>query len=746
MKNLRQVLKGTFYIQLIIILITSKALGWYDIVKYESKDKYQYSIQGIVFEDVNNNNIQDIGEHGLSGVGVSDGRDVILTDNSGAFLLKNTQQDANIVFISIPENYVKGEIFYFLLDSDMQKQIFNFPLVPASKPEAESFSFIHTTDIHIWSNAEIPDFEKKIQRMDKMAPAAKFVVCTGDLSADNKIETLRDYKKSIAVSKNPWLSAFGNHDELYEYDYTRHYRKVLGPDYYSFDYGGWHFIIFNSIHLDDHKMNTNWFEQDVKLLGKKKPIIIFKHYHPENKHFERWVQHKNIKAVFSGHLHGIKNIIVNDIKSYNTSPFRFAGIDYTPAGFRIVHINKQHVTTEYKFFSNEQIVENDTKIEMTNSELKIDKNMSWKEYKNSSARSGYVDNSIDLPLEKIWTTQLDGNILYSSPVIKSGNLYIAVRNFNEENRQFLYCLNASDGTIQWCRELTAPILLSPTIYKDKLYFQTQTGAVYSYSLKGEQQWQFQVCSEIIPWMFAAPIVENDIIYTGNTAYFSALNSENGKVIWQVNPGNIWNFSNAIPAASNNWITTGTIWSANNLICIAKKSGATLKNIKSEGIANAVIAVDSGIIIQDYRGKIQLFDYHWNVKWEYKMKADNWTIVTPSVAKNKVVAVSSDGEIICLNLKNGQVLWTFQTSKGKYDFIPYHKTYETICSSPIINKDYVLFGASNRLFYILNIETGQLIQSITLNSPITSTPALLNNAVFIATFDGCIHALGKINAQ
>ncbi|MBN2009633.1 PQQ-binding-like beta-propeller repeat protein [candidate division KSB1 bacterium] len=724
-----------------LIGIISPAWCWYEITKYESDDKYQFQIEGTVFQDLNSNGIQDEGEPGIPGVGVSDGREVVITNSNGAYTLTNEQRDANVVFVSVPENSRKGERFYHLLYSDMSKRAFDFQLIPATQSEPHSFSFIQTTDVHIWNWDAIADFKHRIQRMNKIAPDARFIMCTGDLGADNKIETLIEYRDATMASRIPWLNTFGNHDELYQFDYTKNYRYVLGPDYYSFDYGGWHFMVLNSIHLDNHKMNTDWFENDLKTFGNDKPIILFTHFHPEQKHFDLWAKYPQIKAVFSGHLHGVINKAVNNIKSYNTAPFRFAGLDYTPPGFRIIHLDDQNISTEYKLFSNEKMNVESVESKMKNEQVKLNDDSAWNEYKNSPDRTGMIDAKFSLPLTRKWTTQISGSIIFSSPVIKSSRIFIGTRNLNEANEHFLYCLQANDGTVVWRRELPSPILLSPTIDGDNISLQTQNGDACCYSVDGELKWQYPMLDERTTWVFAAPIVRDDVIITGNTSCVAAIKTANGELVWKSIPGNHWDFSNAILSLTGDRLMTGAVWARDNLIALTPDSGIISKKFKSNGISTAVVAVNGAMIVQEYDGTIKHMDNDGNVKWQHTMEGNYWTVITPSVSKDKVIAVSSRGELMCLKLQDGNPLWSLQLNEGMFPFVPYHAESEMFTSSPLLTKKYVLFGASDGSLYILDINSGKIMQQLQFNSPITSTPAVVDHAVFIATFDGCIHAIG-----
>ena len=61
------------------------------------------SIQGCVFIDSNHNALMDYNEKGLSGIIVSNQKDVVLTDENGFFELKLIE--GNYIFVTKPSGY-----------------------------------------------------------------------------------------------------------------------------------------------------------------------------------------------------------------------------------------------------------------------------------------------------------------------------------------------------------------------------------------------------------------------------------------------------------------------------------------------------------------------------------------------------------------------------------------------------------------------------------------------------------------
>jgi hypothetical protein len=252
------------------------------------------TISGAVFSDANRNGTRDAGERGIAGVAVSNQNAVVPTDASGAFrIAKGT---TGVLFVSVPDGYRATGSFWRPI-SDTTRTV-DFPLAPA--PATESFTFIHASDTHV-----APPVLARMQRFralsDSINPA--FVIVTGDLVRDalrvGEAEATGYYDlfaREAALFRNPMYTVPGNHEVFgIERDKSKvapthpffgrtMYRHYRGPDYYSFTYGGVHFVGLNTVDIDDqwyygHVDSTQlaWLERDLAMLPAAMPVVTFNH-------------------------------------------------------------------------------------------------------------------------------------------------------------------------------------------------------------------------------------------------------------------------------------------------------------------------------------------------------------------------------------------------------------------------------------------------------------------------------------
>lgn len=250
-------------------------------------------VTGIVFVDRNGNGVRDPDEPGLSGVVVSDQVAQTLTNNEGRFAF-----DAGgygLVFITQPNGYAVRGTFWRRAEAGRELA---FPLRPLGA--TPNFTFVHASDTHI-----SPESVERTRRLrvlvDSLKPA--FLLISGDLIRDalrTPESEARGYyellTRELAAFTVPVYTVPGNHEifgierhrslvspshSLYG---RRFYRSVLGPDYYSFQYGGVHFIGLNSVDYDDlwyfgrvDSLQMEWLRRDIGRLAPGVPVVTFNH-------------------------------------------------------------------------------------------------------------------------------------------------------------------------------------------------------------------------------------------------------------------------------------------------------------------------------------------------------------------------------------------------------------------------------------------------------------------------------------
>lgn len=299
-------------------------------------------ISGTVFHDRNGNGIADRGEPTLSGVSVTDGKNVVKTDNKGRFRLPENPA-ARFITVTTPTGFQPMENHYIPVDP--QRKSYDFGLKESS--HSGEFQFIQITDTEAHNYKSWID---QIKQYVSTNPTA-FIMHTGDICYKPGLEFhAKDVRtKQMGV---PMYYIIGNHD-LVAGDYgEQFYESLFGPVWYSFDVGNVHFLALPMLygdHAPSYKREDvlEWMKNDLAMADPSKKVIMFNHdlwFTGEDLIFRSkedsidMSQHR-LEAFIYGHWHNHYRNDVVGVKTFCASTPDKGGIDHSPSCFRVFHID-----------------------------------------------------------------------------------------------------------------------------------------------------------------------------------------------------------------------------------------------------------------------------------------------------------------------------------------------------------------------------------------------------------------------
>jgi hypothetical protein len=262
----------------------------------QSRAQAPVPVGGIVFEDTNGNGRRDSGERGLASVAVSNQREVVKTGNDGVYRLPGSGY--GLVFVSTPDGYRSVGPFWQPVPASATRGSLDFALTVHGAPA--EFAFIHASDTHVSQQSL-----ERLRQFRSIAEARRpdFVLVSGDLVRDalrvGEEEARGYYDLYVDEARRfsmPVWSVPGNHENFgierhLSLVSTKHplygkgmYRQRLGPNYYSFTYGGVHFVGLDTVdiadlwyygHVDDAQLA--WLRADLESVPAGTPVVTFNH-------------------------------------------------------------------------------------------------------------------------------------------------------------------------------------------------------------------------------------------------------------------------------------------------------------------------------------------------------------------------------------------------------------------------------------------------------------------------------------
>ena len=263
--------------------------------------------KGIVYEDSNKNGKRDKKEKVLPNVAVSNGRDVVQTNNNGEYALPVGED--NILFVVKPSGYMTPvnsnnlpQFFYIHNPSGapnlkykgvnatgkLPKSI-DFPLYPTI--EKDEYKIIVFGDPQVYNMNEVDYLRRGVVAELKSVAGYEFGISLGDLVGNNPdlFDPYINVMKDIGL---PWYQVMGNHDinfdvpndEMSDFSFKAHF----GPNNYAFTKGKVHFIILDNVLYQGEGATKQYIgglredqlefiENDLKFVPKDHLIVLCVH-------------------------------------------------------------------------------------------------------------------------------------------------------------------------------------------------------------------------------------------------------------------------------------------------------------------------------------------------------------------------------------------------------------------------------------------------------------------------------------
>jgi 3',5'-cyclic AMP phosphodiesterase CpdA len=235
----------------------------------------------------------------------------------------------------------------------------------AGKNAGQALRVAHLTDIHLRDMLDAPrhftDCLHHVQRLDK---PVDLILNGGDIVFDMNKENMAmidaQWKLVKGIMRSecslPVHYALGNHDIWWnEQDrgqvvYGKKYsmdQLELEKAYYSFDKGGWKFIVLDSVHLDVDDTwyigklgdeQFGWLEKELDATDPRTPVLVLSHIPiltstvlVEDNIVNRWevlggqmhtdtakiislfYRHPNVKVCLSGHIHLRERLVYDNL-------------------------------------------------------------------------------------------------------------------------------------------------------------------------------------------------------------------------------------------------------------------------------------------------------------------------------------------------------------------------------------------------------------------------------------------------
>ena len=291
---------------------------------------------------------------GVPGVVVSDGVEVVTTDEKGFYQIAS-EKKWGYVFISVPSGYevpsegILPQFHRYLKSEANVIENANFTLTAVSSQD--QFKILMLGDMHLANRtgdlSQFSEFTSEVNDYVNARSGEKiYAITLGDMTWDlywySNLYYFPEYLATMnsAISNLQVFHTMGNHDNDFktysDFDAAFKYVRDIAPTYYSFNIGKVHFIVLDDIDCDKYdgtnsrnyiKTISNeqleWLRKDLSYVDKSTPLIVTMHaqvFYPSGSGFKIDHDQTNTAELFNildgykvhfvtGHTHMSFNVV-----------------------------------------------------------------------------------------------------------------------------------------------------------------------------------------------------------------------------------------------------------------------------------------------------------------------------------------------------------------------------------------------------------------------------------------------------
>ncbi len=647
----------------------------------------------------------------MAGVSVTNGKDVVKTDEDGHYVMDGWLKD-RFVTVTIPTGYWTEDYYIEVTDA---KEGYDFVLEKSDRDYTDH-TFLQVADSEVGSGG-VGEWIENVKAAAEDTGAA-FIMHTGDICYEDGLRTHLSGMNSENMPA-PVRYAIGNHDYINWGGYGEAYfESIYGPVCYSFEVGNIHYVVTPMVHGVDYLGRyTNadvwrWVKNDLENTDPDMKVVMFNHDYctSDEDGFEVSyglggkldLKEYGLVAWIYGHWH-YNLMYQTECGAFNicTGQPSGGGIDSTVPAVRSVT--------------------------MSGGEL-VSSDMYYYDFKGASPAGGYD-----------WTVNAGGNGYFAEPIVNGNTVYTATADDGWPKDCNISAFNADTGEKVWTYATKNSVRNSMFLTEDgKLLAQDITGLVYCLDAdSGELVWSTDTRLSAVRNTGLNVIAEGDKVYCGGAQKSVCLNLSDGSLVWE--SGN--DRANSSPTrmvVCGDLLLVGSHW--DELIAYDKGSGKRMWSNDGDGIryrTSTPFIYEGGIYVTTSASILELDPKSGKVVRSAALEGLNFdTAAIPYISGDTVYLGTAESGVAAVNLKLLELEWNFTDVGGALvSSTPYTKPGCKQVQSGVVELNGCLyFGGMDGAVYKLN-KQGNLIAKAEIGSPILAAPAVYGDSVIVIDFSG-----------
>lgn len=646
----------------------------------------------------------------LEGVAVTNGRDVVKTDENGYYELDGWLKD-RFVTVTIPSGYWTEDYY---IDAGSARDGYDFYLEKLETDQTQH-SFLQISDTEVGENG-VGDWIENVK--DKVAsekPA--FLIHTGDICYEDGLKSHINGMNSENMGV-PVRYVIGNHDFVGWGGYGEAlFESIYGPVNYSFDVGDVHYMVVSLAYGDHTGRYTRsevwrWMANDLAAVEDGKKVVVFCHdMCPDENGFEvkyglktlDLKEHGLLAWVF-GHWHyNYLNVTEDGIFNISTSRPDSGGIDSSLAAIRKVTINGG---------------------ELVSSE------MLYYDFEKQPATQ-----------DALWNASLEGHGEFAQPIVSDGKVYVGTVDDGYPKDCGLYCFDSVSGEKVWEYKTVNSIKNSFYVGGGFVVAQDSEGIVYKLNADtGELVWKKDINLLSARDTIMGIAVDGDRVFCGGGQKIVCLSLSDGSELWTAENKKGYSAPSRM-VTDDKYVYVGSHW--DKLIAYDKATGKTAWSNDTEGLryrSTTPTVVGDMIYVAAESSVFKVDRNSGKIISKYTFDGYNFDAASaPYIEGDIGYFTTATKGVVAIDMNSGSMLWNFETGDALVFTSPYtSKGSKTVDSSIVGYKGGLLFGASDGVVYLLE-KDGSVREKKDLGSPVLNSLAVDGDVVYAFDFSGNLTA-------
>lgn len=353
--------------------------------------------------------------------------------------------------------------------------------------------------------------------------------------------------------------------------------------------------------------------------------------------------------------------------------------------------------------------------------------------------------SKNLELEQ--AISLSGKTIFGTPVTDGKRFFVGLEDEANSKLGGICAIDIASGSILWNYTTGFSVRNSLILDNGMLYASDADNNLYKLQAEdGKLVWcNRNACGAPLDCSnHSAPSIGEGLLFSGCTSYLRAVDLESGKTVWTFHD-TLGEFGTTQgPLYHDGLVFYAANWgpgcfaleaSSGKLVWDSRKEEPTQGYLFQPTLA----ALEDGTLVrcEGDRG-VTLFEQKTG-KILRQMETPELmsTSSTPLVYNNTIYCGADTKGFCAIDLNTLKCKWTMQDTIGLalLGTVQYRGQMHTVEASPALERDTLFVAGGDGILYLLNPETGAVIDSFDTGAPLLSKPVIIGDSIYLADYSG-----------